>query len=456
MCGRYLLTTPVDALAQLFRFSERPNLGPRYNIAPTQDVPIVRLSREGDRRELIPELIPELIMVRWGLVPYWADDPKIGNGRSTPAPRRSSARPRPRGLPAPPLPGAGGWLLRMAQAGRAAAAAADPAPGPGAVRLRGLWERWKQPDGGVLRSCTIVTCPPNALVAPIHDRMPVILAQDDHAAWLDPEEGGLELLRPCPPDWLEAIAVSPRVNNPANDDPECIAPVVDAIEQPRLIRSASAPGARPAGSAAPSFHPRLLCHGTVAWPYRPANAVSRLGGGGVEADGGGKGQNDLATYRTHVRPGTKAGARCRAASRRRDRAQAPGSAGCLEGDLRGTRDMRQSDRPLAAAAGFENVYYDTADQRLRARGLAFRVRRDGRRYVQTLKSGGCRRAGRLYRGEWQTPLGSADPDLGLLPSEASQVLDGLVTQGDLRSLFTTRVRRQPAGSRPPATAVRRA
>ncbi len=89
----------------------------------------------------------------------------------------------------------------------------------------------------------------------------------------------------------------------------------------------------------------------------------------------------------------------------------------------------------------ENVYYDTADQRLRARGLAFRVRRDGRRYVQTLKSGDV---GGLvaYRGEWQTPLGSAAPDLGLLPSEASQVLDGLVTQGDLRSLFTTRVRRQ--------------
>ena len=71
MCGRYLLTTPVDALAQLFRFTERPNLGPRYNIAPTQDVPIVRVAKEGDRRELI--------MVRWGLVPYWADDPKIGN-----------------------------------------------------------------------------------------------------------------------------------------------------------------------------------------------------------------------------------------------------------------------------------------------------------------------------------------------------------------------------------------
>ena len=89
----------------------------------------------------------------------------------------------------------------------------------------------------------------------------------------------------------------------------------------------------------------------------------------------------------------------------------------------------------------ENVYYDTADQRLRARGLAFRVRRQGRRFVQTLKSGDT--AGLVaYRGEWQTPLGSADPDLELLPAAASQVLDELVTPGELRSLFTTRVRRQ--------------
>jgi triphosphatase len=89
----------------------------------------------------------------------------------------------------------------------------------------------------------------------------------------------------------------------------------------------------------------------------------------------------------------------------------------------------------------ENVYYDTADHRLRARGLAFRVRRDGRRYVQTLKSGDT--AGLVaYRGEWQTPLGSAEPDLGVLPPAASEALDGLVTPGELRSLFTTRVQRQ--------------
>jgi triphosphatase len=89
----------------------------------------------------------------------------------------------------------------------------------------------------------------------------------------------------------------------------------------------------------------------------------------------------------------------------------------------------------------ENVYYDTADQRLRMRGLAFRVRKDGRRYVQTLKSGDV---GGLvaYRGEWQNPLASAEPDLDLLPPQANEVLGGLVAPGELRSLFVTRVRRQ--------------
>jgi len=89
----------------------------------------------------------------------------------------------------------------------------------------------------------------------------------------------------------------------------------------------------------------------------------------------------------------------------------------------------------------ENVYYDTADQRLRAKGLAFRVRKDGRKYQQTLKSND---AGGLvaYRGEWQTPLASATPDLALLPLEASEVLHGLLEADELHSLFTTRVRRQ--------------
>jgi putative SOS response-associated peptidase YedK len=229
MCGRYLLTSPVDLLRQLFRFMERPNLGPRYNIAPTQEVPIVRLSRDGDRRELI--------QVRWGLVPYWADDMKIGNRMINAraetierAPAFREAFQRRRCLV--PADGFYEWRKDGKQRQPLLIRRRDQAP----FAFAGLWERWRQPDGQVLRSCTIATCPPNALLAEIHNRMPVILAAEDHDRWLDPAaDDGKALLRPCPADWLEALEVSPRVNSPANDDPECLAPPRAADEQRTLL-----------------------------------------------------------------------------------------------------------------------------------------------------------------------------------------------------------------------------
>jgi putative SOS response-associated peptidase YedK len=218
MCGRYMLTTPLDALRQLFLFAERPNLAPRYNIAPTQEVPIVRRSRDGAARELI--------MVRWGLVPFWAHDSKIGNRlinarcesvARTPA-FREAFRQRHCLVPAD-------GFFEWQKSGRTRqpllVRRKDRAP----LAFAGLWERWRQPGGAVLRSCTIITCPPNELVAPVHDRMPVILAPADFERWLDPESGGRELLRPCPAEWLEAVPVSPRVNSVDNDDPECITPL---------------------------------------------------------------------------------------------------------------------------------------------------------------------------------------------------------------------------------------
>jgi putative SOS response-associated peptidase YedK len=228
MCGRYLLTTPVDALQRLFRFGERPNLGPRYNIAPTQDVPIVRLTRAGDRHELI--------LARWGLVPYWAGDPKIGNrlinARAETIARATAFREayrRRRCLV--PADGFFEWRKDGKQRQPFLIRRRDRAP----FAFAGLWERWRPPGGDVLRSCTIVTCPANPLVAEVHGRMPVILADADHDAWLSPQADAGALLRPCPADWLEAIPVGQRVNNPANDDPECLAPLAGAIDQPRLI-----------------------------------------------------------------------------------------------------------------------------------------------------------------------------------------------------------------------------
>ena len=230
MCGRYLLTTPVDALGQLFRFTERPNLGPRYNIAPTQDVPIVRRTREGDGRELL--------MARWGLVPYWADDVKIGNRlinaraetiERTPAFREAYQRRR----CLVPADGFFEWRKEGKTRQPLLIRRKDQEP----FAFAGLWERWRQPDGQILRSCSVVTCPANELVAPVHDRMPVILDPGDFERWLDPEAAdGRTLLLPCPPDWLEAYEVSPRVNSPANDDLECIAPLAEpAAEQRSLL-----------------------------------------------------------------------------------------------------------------------------------------------------------------------------------------------------------------------------
>jgi putative SOS response-associated peptidase YedK len=219
MCGRYMLTTPVDALRQLFRFKERPNLPPRYNIAPTQDVPIVRRTRDGAGRELI--------MVRWGLVPYWASDPKIGNrlinARGESVARTAAFREayqRRRCLV--PADGFFEWRKDGGTRVPLLVRRRDQAP----FAFAGLWERCPQPGGGVLRSCTIITCPANELVARIHDRMPVILSPDDYERWLDPSQAdGRTLLVPYPAAELEALAVSPRVNSPQNDDPECIAPL---------------------------------------------------------------------------------------------------------------------------------------------------------------------------------------------------------------------------------------
>jgi putative SOS response-associated peptidase YedK len=221
MCGRYMLTMPVEALRQLFLFEERPNLMPRYNIAPTQDVPIVRLTRDGAGRELI--------MARWGLVPFWADDLKIGN-RLINARRESVHTMRPfreafsRRRCLVPADGFFEWRKEGKLRQPLLIRRKDQAP----FAFAGLWERWKdRSDGTVVRSCTIITCPSNELVAPIHDRMPVILAPEDHARWLDPAATDpRSLLAPCPAARLESFRVNPRVNDPKHDDLECIQPSV--------------------------------------------------------------------------------------------------------------------------------------------------------------------------------------------------------------------------------------
>ncbi len=225
MCGRYSITTPVEALSRLFRFSgPLPNLRPRYNVAPTQQVPIVRHAPDDDLRELA--------QVRWGLIPFWAKDAKIGY---------SLINARAEGIDAKPS------FCEAFKRGRRCLIPADgfyewakdtKPKQPWRITLKdggpfafaGLWERWeKAPDGVSVESCTIITTAANALVAELHDRMPVILAPETYSAWLGEDSAAapelLALLAPFPPDALRAFPVSTVVNSPKNDTPECVEPV---------------------------------------------------------------------------------------------------------------------------------------------------------------------------------------------------------------------------------------
>lgn len=222
MCGRYTLATPTEALRALFGFSETPNLAPRYNIAPTQDAPVVRGGEGGARH---------IALLRWGLVPFWAKDASIGNrlinaraeGLSEKPAFREAFRRRRCLVPAD---GFYEWRREGAIKQPYRFVIEDGRP----FAFAGLWEAWKNPadGGGPLETFTIVTSDANTAVRPVHDRMPVILAPGDYDAWLDPETPivrVLELLRPCPVEGLRSYPVGTRVNSPRADDPGLISPL---------------------------------------------------------------------------------------------------------------------------------------------------------------------------------------------------------------------------------------
>lgn len=222
MCGRYELHAHPAAIALAFGLEHPPQLRARYNIAPTQDVPVVRLSPAGAR---------EIVQVRWGLVPRWAKDPSIGqrmiNARgetvaSKPAFRNAFRRHR-------CLVPANGFYEWMAGSdGRKQPLWIGMRDG-GLFGFAGLLERWLDPDGHPLDSCTILTTQANALIARLHDRMPVIVAPDDYARWLDPDDPApSELVKPYDPARMRFHPVSTRVNSVRHDDASCIEPLPDA------------------------------------------------------------------------------------------------------------------------------------------------------------------------------------------------------------------------------------
>lgn len=228
MCGRFALLTPGDTLLATFEVDATPlditQLIPRYNIAPTQPVLAVRQSAHGEQRELT--------FFRWGLIPSWAQDMKMGarliNARSETVAEKPAFRAafkRRRCL----IPADGFYEWQKLNGRKQPLYIYLRRERPFA--LAGLWETWRAPDGGELDTCTILTTTPNELMEPIHNRMPVILHPEDFDDWLHPgqkPDTALHLLRPYPAAEMAAYPVSTHVNNPANDDPMCIEKLVDS------------------------------------------------------------------------------------------------------------------------------------------------------------------------------------------------------------------------------------
>ncbi|PLX38855.1 MAG: DUF159 family protein [Hyphomicrobiales bacterium] len=218
MCGRYTITEPPETIRAHFGYADTPNFPPRYNIAPTQPVPIVRL--EGGARHFA--------LVRWGLVPSWAGEidargPLI-NARAETVTRLPSFRgamrhrrclficdgfyewqKRPHGPKQP-------WYIRRR--------------GGGPFAMAGLWEDWMNAEGSELESGAVITVATNAALEGIHTRMPAILPPEHYERWLDctefRAEAAAELLRPAPDSLMEAWPVSLRVNAIAHDGPELL------------------------------------------------------------------------------------------------------------------------------------------------------------------------------------------------------------------------------------------
>jgi putative SOS response-associated peptidase YedK len=216
MCGRYSLTTPVEGLRHLFQFPEQPNLGPRYNIAPTQDAPVLRRGEDG---------AVHLASLRWGLIPPWAKDKSVGarfiNARGETIATQSAFRDafdHRRCLV--PADGFYEWRKEGKQKQPFRFHLADDLP----FCFAGLWERWRDRETRtVIESFTIITTDANELVAPIHNRMPVMLQRHDMAQWLEGTSAA-KLLRPYPAEQMRAYPVSTVVNAWQNESPECFAP----------------------------------------------------------------------------------------------------------------------------------------------------------------------------------------------------------------------------------------
>jgi putative SOS response-associated peptidase YedK len=221
MCGRYRLSRRKQVIEDHFAASGEDDWSSRYNIAPTQPIPVIRPNPK--------EPIRELSLVRWGLIPSWAKDPSVAtrmiNARSETASTKPAFRDAMKYrrclIPAD-------CFYEWAKTAKGKQPYCFEVNEGELFAFAGLWDRWRNPSGNTVETCTILTTAPNALTAPVHDRMPVILDPDNYDLWLDPGMKNVaaasELLKPFDARLMRCYPVSTRINHVANDDEECSAP----------------------------------------------------------------------------------------------------------------------------------------------------------------------------------------------------------------------------------------
>jgi len=232
MCGRYRLSRRKQLVAEYFDSPGDDDWSPRYNVAPTQPVPVIRQHPKEPKRVFS--------LMRWGLIPSWAKDisgsPGMINARSETAATKPAFR-DPLRFRRCLIPADGFYEWR--RTGATKQPFCFEINEGDLFAFAGLWDGWRDPSGQWLKSCSILTTTPNAVTAPIHDRMPVILKKDDYDLWLDPGMTSVEaiadLLKPFDANLMRSYAVTTRINHVANDDEICSAPIVVGDTQSALF-----------------------------------------------------------------------------------------------------------------------------------------------------------------------------------------------------------------------------
>jgi putative SOS response-associated peptidase YedK len=233
MCGRYRLSRRKQIIEE--RFGSEPwddDWNPRYNIAPTQPVPVIRQNPK--------EPVRQISLMKWGLIPNWARDVSIAgstiNAKSETAATKPAFR-EPLRLRRCLIPADA--FYEWKKNGSAKQPYCLEVDSGELFAFAGLWDGWKDANGHWIRTCSILTTTPNAVTAAVHDRMPVILDPDSYGAWLDPGMQNVtaisELLKPLDARRMRCYPVSARVNHAANDDEECSRPVEVVETQERLF-----------------------------------------------------------------------------------------------------------------------------------------------------------------------------------------------------------------------------